>query len=921
MPISILATKLYVPPPRPKLVVRARLVGRLNEGLSHKLALISAPAGFGKTTLVSEWLTDYGRPVAWLSLDDGDNDPTRFLTCLIAALQTVAAPLRGEAATLGAKALGALEMLPPPPTELILTTLINEISILPDPLVLVLDDYHVIEDKATNEAMAFLLENLPPQMHVVITTREDPQLPLARMRVRGQLTELRAADLRFTASEAAEFLSTSMGLQLLATNVAALEERTEGWIAGLQLAALALQGLMSMQGQDDVSGFIRTFAGDHRYIVDYLVEEVLQRQPEPIRNFLIQTSILEQLNGAVCEAVTGQADGNAQLEVLERGNFFIVPLDDKRHWYRYHHLFAEVLRARLKAEQPERVFGLHRRASEWHAQNGFVAEAIRHALAGKDFAPAASLIERAMPEMRRNRQEARLLNWLKALPDELMQIRPVLSAGYAGALLSVGDLKGVEARLRDADRWLDTTADMNKAPATELVVTDKDEFRHLPGTVAVYRAAQALALGQVSDTVTYARRALELIPGDDHLRLGAAAALLGLASWTSGDLDAAYGAYAEAMVKLQKAGYVADVIGCAIPLADIRITQGRLHDAMNIFQRGLQLGLAQGRPVLRGTAGMYVGMSTLYFERNDLKTAGEYLQSSRELGDFAGLPQNPYRWGVAMARIREAEGDLDGALMLLDEAERLYVSDFLPNVRPVAAMKARAWIAQGRLGEALNWAREEGRSVEDDLSYLREFEHITLARLLLARYKGGPADESIGDASRLLKRLLQAAENGKRTGSVIEILVLQALVHRLEGDHDATMASLERALGLAEPQGYMRLFIDEGPVMAELLSAVAARGTLPNYTSLLLAGFATKAAGSSLTAAPVSQPLIEPLSQRELDVLRLFKTELSGPEIAHELVIALSTVRTHTKQIYSKLNVNNRRSAVKQAIELGLIEP
>jgi LuxR family transcriptional regulator, maltose regulon positive regulatory protein len=926
MSTPILATKLYIPPPRPKVVVRARLIEQLNDGLPHKLTLISAPAGFGKTTLVSEWLVGSGRPVAWLSLDEADNEPTHFLAYIIAALQTTAAAI-------GTEALGALQMLPPPATESILTTLINEISRLADPFILVLDDYHVIEAQAIDQALTFLLENLPPQMHLVITTREDPQLPLARMRVRGQLTELRAADLRFTAAEAAEFLNASMGLQLSAHDIAALEDRTEGWIAGLQLAALALQGPMSRQGQDEVSGFIRTFAGDHRYIVDYLVEEVLQRQPEPIRNFLIQTAILDQLNGAVCEAVTGEAGGSARLEALERGNFFIVPLDDKRQWYRYHHLFAEVLRARLRAEQPELVLVLHGRASEWYAQNGFVGEAIRHALAGKDFAQAANLVELAMPEMRRSRQETRLLDWLKALPDELVRTRPVLSTGYAGALLSIGTLEGVETRLQDAEQWLDKTVEMNKVVTTEMVVTDDEmtvvddemtvvddeEFRRLPGSIAVYRAGLALALGKVADTVKYARQALDLIPEEDYLRLGAAAALLGLASWASGDLEAAYKAYGEGMAKLQKAGYVADVIGCTIAMADIRIGQGRLHEAMNLYARGLQLGLGQGKPVLRGTAGMYVGLSALYFERNDLKAAGEHLQRSKELGDFAGLPQNPYRWCVAMAQLREAEGDLDGALVLLDEAERLYVSDFLPNVQPVAALKTRVWIAQGRLGEALSWARERGLTVEDDLSYLREFEHITLARLLLARYKGGLAGDTMVEALELLKRLLKAADEGGRTGSVIEILMLQALVQYGQGDIPAALGPLERALTLAEPEGYFRLFIDEGPAIAELLRAVDARGSLRDYTGKLLAGFETNADNSPPAASPVSQPLIEPLSQRELEVLRLFKTELSGPEIAHELVIALSTVRAHTKQIYSKLDVNNRRSAIKRATELGLI--
>src|SRR5213080_3633508 len=446
MSTPILATKLYIPPLRPNVVIRPRLIERLNEGLQRKLTLIAAPAGFGKTTLLSAWVAGCDRQVAWLSLDKGESDPTLFLTYLVAALQTIAP-------TLGEGVLGALQSPQPPPPEAMLTALLNDLTTIRDQFVLVLDDYHVLDAKAVDHALSYLVEHLPPQMHLVIVTREDPQLPLARLRARGQLTELRAADLRFTPSEAAEFLNQVMGLSLSAADIAALEDRTEGWIAGLQLAAL------SMRGRDDVPGFIRAFAGDHRYIVDYLVEEVLQRQPEPVRSFLLQTAILDRLNGPLCDAVTGQEEGNARLEALERGNFFVVPLDDKRHWYRYHHLFAEVLSAHLMAEQPDQVSALHRRASEWYEQHGSTADAIRHALAAEDFGRAADLVELAVPAMRRNRQEATVLGWLKALPDVLVRARPVLSIHYAGALLLHGVLEGVEARLRDAEQWLDTKTD------------------------------------------------------------------------------------------------------------------------------------------------------------------------------------------------------------------------------------------------------------------------------------------------------------------------------------------------------------------------------------------------------------------------------------------------------------------------------
>ena len=908
--VPILGTKLYIPPPPLKVVARPRLIERLNEGQASGrrpgVTLISAPAGFGKTTLVSEWIASCGQRAAWLSLEENDSEPARFLIYLIRALQTISP-------NLGTYLLEILQSPQPPPIESILTVLANEITAIPDHFVIVLDDYHVIDSKAIDEALTFLVEHLPPQMHLVITTREDPALPIPRLRARRQLIELRAADLRFTPSEAAEFLNQVMDLNLSVEEVAALETRTEGWIAGLQLAAL------SMKGNQDVTGFIQAFAGDHRYIVDYLVEEVLQRQPEPVRNFLLQTSILERLNGTLCDAVTAQTSGKALLETLQRGNFFLIPLDDKRHWYRYHHLFADVLRLHLIAEQPDQVPVLHRRASTWYEQNGSAADAIRHSLAGEDFERAADLIERALPVMRQSRQESTLLGWLKALPDELFQNRPVLSAHYAGTLLQNGQFDGVEARLRDAERWLDTPTDRRVRP----IFVDEEEFRRLPASVAMYRAAIALARGDVANTMKHAREVLALTPEDDDFMRGAASSLLGLAFWTSGDLETALRMYSDGMAHLQRIGFISDVIGGSVTLADIRITQGRLREAMSIYERGLQLATTQSGHALRGAADMHVGMSALYRERNELDTAAQHLLESKELGDLNGLPKNPYRWRVAMARTREVQGDPDEALGLLDEAERLYQGDFSPNVRPVPALKARVWVAQGRLHEALAWAREQGLSAEDNLSYLREFEHITLARILLARYKIDHQDSTIREAIGLLERLLSAAEEGGRMGSAIEILVLQALAHHARGDVPAALLPLERALTLAEPEGYVRMFLDEGSPMAGLLREVLRRGILPDYTGKLLTGFEseqpTNVAEAPLHTRSASPPLIEPLSQRELEVLRLFRTELSGPEIARELVIGLSTVRTHTKSIYSKLGVNSRRAAVRRAEELGLI--
>jgi LuxR family maltose regulon positive regulatory protein len=913
MSTPILATKLYIPPPRPKAVLRPRLIERLDEGLHRKLILVCAPAGFGKTTLLGEWVAALPRPAAWLSLDEGDNDPARFLSYFVAALRTIA-PSMGEGV------LDALGSPQSPPTESILTALLNEMAALAEDSVFVLDDYHVIHATAVDDALTFLLEHLPPRVKLVIATREDPPLPIARMRARGQLSELRAADLRFILTEAAGFLEGAMGLKLSAEEMAALEERTEGWIAGLQLAAL------SMRGREDVGEFIRAFAGDNRYIVDYLTEEVLGSQSDRIRSFLLSTSILDRLSGPLCDAVTGQEGGNARLEALERGNFFVVPLDDKRRWYRYHHLFADVLYAYLMTEQPDRVPVLHRRASEWYEHNGSVADAIRHALAAEDFGRAADLVELAVPEMRRSRQEVTLLGWFEALPDELFRVRPVLSVHYAGTLLQSGRLEGVEDRLRDAERWLDTGADVGERPegsSAEMVVVDKEEFRRLPGSVTIYRAGIALVVGDVLGTVKYARRALDLAAEDDHFRRGSAAALLGLAYWTSGDLEAGHRSYADGMAHLLRIGHVSDAIGCAIALADMRIGQGRLRDAMGTYERGLRLATEQGEPFLRGAADMHVGMSEIHRERNELDAATKHLLRSEELGEFAGLPQNRYRWRVAMARICEAHGDLDDALDLLDEAERLYVGDFFPNVRPVAARKARVWVAQGRLGEALVWARDLGLSAHDDLGYLREFEHISLARVLIALYKNDREERSIHEAMGLLERLLQAAEEDGRIGNVIEILVLQALAHEAQCESLSAFVPLERVLTLAEPEGYVRTFVDEGPSMEQLLLEAAARGIMPDYTGKLLAAFEAEGRidsdDSPRPTPPASQPLAEPLSDRELEVLRLIAQGLSNREIGERLFLAIITVKGHNRNIFRKLQVRRRTEAVARARELGLL--
>ena len=928
MSTPILATKLYRPPLRPDRVPRPRLTGQLNAGLHRKLTLVSAPAGFGKTTLISEWLEDLqltnddsredaaeehpivnpkskiANRTAWLSLDEGDNEPTRFWSYLIAALQTVAPDV-------GERAVRLLHSPQPPPVETVLTTLLNEIAASSGKHILVLDDYHVVDSQPIDRALTFLLEHLPPTLHLVIATREDPLLPLARLRARDELTELRATELRFTPAEAADFLNEVMGLSLSTEEIAALEGRTEGWIAGLQLAAL------SMHGRDDVAHFIAAFAGDNRYVVDYLAEEVLQRQPDDVRRFLLQTSILNRLSGSLCSAVTRQESSGALLTSLEHANLFVVPLDDKRHWYRYHHLFADVLHARLLEEQPHLVPALHGRASVWHERHDLPDKAIHHALAAKDFERAATLIERVWPALHRSRyRSATSLGWMRALPEDLVRARPLLSTAYAWELLNAGEFEFAEVWLRDAERGL-ATADA--APGE----MDESHWRLLPSLIATARAYLAQSLGDAPGTVRYAQQALDHLPADDYVGRGPAAALLGLAHWASGDLDAAHRALADAMENFRLAGNILFAISGTYGMADICLAQGRLRGAVRTYEASLRLA---GDTQVQGTADLYLGLGDLRREQGDLDAAADLLQQSAELSERAALQTWPFRFRIAQACLKQTQGDFDGALALLDEAERRYFHGPVPNLRPIPALRARVWVAQGNLDNALAWARERTLSPYDELDYLHEFEHITLARLLLAQHGQDRQAHHLqahhlDDAQSLLARLLEAAEAGSRTGSALEIWVLQALAHQARGDIDAALAALERALELAEPEGYVRLFVDEGPPMAHLLRAAAARGIAPAYVRKLLNHFPDSTVASS-TRSPASKPqlpLIEPLSERELEVLHLIAQGLSNREIGERLFLALSTVKGHNRNIFGKLQVQRRTEAVARARALGLL--
>ena len=902
---QLLSTKFYIPPVRPELIIRHHLLQQLNDGLHGRLTLISAPAGFGKTTLVGEWVahlrsddSNKGRRIAWLSLDENDNELTRFLTYFIRSLKQDNA----VEAELGESVLTMLRSPQPPSTEIILTALINELDNITDDVIFILDDYHMIETPAIDEALTFLLDHLPPSIHLVITSRVDPSLPLPRLRARGQIVEFRAADLRFTLNEASEFFQHISGLRLSPSEVAALENRTEGWIAGLQLAAL------SMQGRNDVHEFINSFTGDHRYIVDYLVDEVLQRQPKEIRMFLLQTSILDSLNGSLCDHVTGRDDSNSLLKNLERANLFLVPLDNNRQWYRYHHLFSDVLRVHLSDDFSQQIPTLHRLASDWYEKNEHPSDSIRHALAAGDNEKAAKLVELAWAEMDRNRQASRWMEWAEKLPDEVVRARPILCIGCAWALLDSGRLEAGEARLRDAERWIGNQSTRG------MLVNDHEEFKFLAATIATARAYHALAVGDIPVAVTHTRRALDILPEEEHLRRGTPAALLSLASWTTGDLETADEALSSAMSSYQKAGNILFAITGAFALTEIRMTLGRLRQVFELCHQALRLAEGQVEYVRWGKADIYTGLSDLHREKNELDLSEEYLSKSRELGDRSQLPRWRYRWLMSKGQLRQTQGRYDEALDLFDRAEESFRRGPMPEFRPVPALKARVWLKQGKLDDALKWAKERGLSPEDDLSFITEFEHITLARILISQSAKDQTGASLDTAIDLLDRLAEAAEKGCRTGSLIEVRVLEAVAFESKGNIPKAIQLLEQALTLGESEGYCRTFLDEGSAMVRLLSEAVARKILPEYTNQLLL-----AAGEIKDSLTSHHSLIDPLSEREQEILALIANGLKNKEIAEQMVISLNTVLYHTKNIYNKLGVNKRTQAVLKAQELNLL--
>lgn len=895
METPLLRTKFYIPAVQPERVTRSRLFERLNAGLARKLILVSAPAGFGKTMLVSDWLRQTHLPTAWLSLDPDDNDPTLFLSYFIAALQTL--PGLGES-DVGESALAMLRASQPqpPPVEALLTTLINELVTVPATFALVLDDYHLIQAQPIHHALIFLLDHLPPTMHLVLITRADPPLPLARLRGRGQLTELRQTDVRFTAEEAAEFLNQVMGLDLSKEDITTLESRTEGWIVGLHLAAL------SLQDRADTHEFITAFTGEHHYVLEYLIEEVVRRQPEPVQRFLMQTSILDRLCGPLCNAVTGESDGEAMLAHLRQRNLFIIPLDDEHHWHRYHQLFADLLGNLLRKEYPpEHIRELHRRACEWYAQNGLATEAVNHALAAPDFEQVAQLIERHSLAMVSRGELTTLLRWIDALPQDLARSRPWLCVHQAWPLTLAGRADTAEPLLRQIEQQV-SPEDLSP------------ENREILGHVATMRAMTAMMRGDIPQAIELALRADTLLPSDNVIPRNTIFFTLSTVYYAEGQLEKARQAIAEELRLGRIVGNVWMVVRCLCDLADLRVVQGQLRGAIELVQEALQWAEARGLRQL-GTVGYaLVKLGEICYERNDVIAARDRVVEGVNLMQGWQQPYEMVSGYTALALILQAQNDAAGALEALEKAEAIRVEH--PNYARLDSMldgcRIKLRLAQDG-PEAATRQAVEIRLGEASALIFREQEQMLLARIFLEQQK---CDETL----RLLEQPAQGAEAGGRFGRLIEILALQAMARQLQGDTAQALNALEKALTLGEPEGYARVFVELGAPMATLLQQAAARGIAPDYASRLLTAFGTEATGIIPTSLhPEATALIEPLTERELEVLHLIGAGYTNQDIADALVITLNTVKKHTSGIYGKLGVHSRTQAVARAQELGLL--
>jgi ATP/maltotriose-dependent transcriptional regulator MalT len=902
----LLATKFQVPVLRPDLLPRGRLIDRVREAAARELVLVSTPAGFGKTTLLAEWAAIHGGPVAWLALDAGDDDPVRFWRYVVGAVDRVHPGISG-------RVLPLLDAAVQPTPEAVVAILVNELVAHPGEFWLILDDYHVVESRPVHDSLALLLERRPSHVHVVIATRIDPPLPLPRLRARGQLAELRAADLRFTADEVAAVLREVWGLDLSPDSVAALAARTEGWVSGLQLAALSLRGAA------DPARLVEEFTGSHRYVLDYLTEEVLERQSDDVQAFLLDTSVLDRLTGPLCDAVTGQGVGRQMLADLERANLFVVPLDEERRWYRYHHLFADLLRAHRPAD-PGRTLELHRRAAGWLEGHGLIEDAVRHALAAGDDGWAARLVDRYAHEHLRRGEGATLRRWLSVLPRHIVASHPRLCLIEALAAASGGRLAAAEALLEDAELAL---AAAPAEPAKAPVGWEGGVLGNVPATIALLRAAHAVCRGDAARTIDLVQQAQVHLAEDEPGPRFSCRLNLGLAEWTRGRLTEAERIFAGIVADGWAIGAAHLALSAGSLLGQVQQAHGRLGVALRTYRQGLELTREAGHQVVLAAGMAHAGIADVLYQRDELDDALRHAVDAVTLSRQLTSPRPLAAALATLARIRQAQGDIAGARKAIDEAVRAFPSrEIIALHNPVSAERARLLLAQGDIHQAARWVEERGLTGGDAPSYPREREYLVLARLLLAR---NAPDQALD----LLERLRTEARTGQRTGSAIEIGTLQALALQAVGKPAVALTVLVEILILCRAEGYVRVFADEGRPMAALLRKLAAAGrrgrhtgpdAIPmDYLGRLLRTFEPDQDSPHLVVSTALPAAVNILTDREAEVLALLAAGKQNRQIADELVVTLDTVKKHVTHILDKLDAANRTQAVARARELTLI--
>lgn len=921
----LLATKTRIPPLRSHLINRPRLIQRLNEGISqnNRVSLISAPAGFGKTTLINEWIRQTDIPSAWLSLDKGDNDPIRFITQLAMAIQRVATDV-------GNHILAIMQLPQPPAIDAAISVLINDIAEIPltkslrPSIILVLEDYHEIIADSVHDALVFLIDHLPQQLHLAVTTRVDPPWPLARLRARHEIIELRSTDLRFTPEETSSFLNGIMHLNLSPENISLLDVRTEGWIAGLQMAAL------SMQGREDATSFIQNFSGSHRFVLDYLVEEVLNRQSAEIQEFLLKTSILDRLTTLLCNAVTGMENSQSVLDWLEHANLFLVSLDDERQWYRYHHLFADLLRNNLGRMHPELLSVLYGRATTWYRERKLITPAISYALQANDIDEVEQLVKQDILAVIFHGDMYLLLDSISKFSDEVMHSHPWLLITYAWALGTTGRLEEAELSLRGVESLLVEIQALGEDGSSI------DQIRYLQGHVSALRSYFTLPTGDWNLAIDLAQEALELLPQDDLRTRAFVTGLLASSLSGLGNGETAMQVMKEAVFLSRKVGDLPSSIHEMSQLAGMQLFQGQLNQVLTTCQEAIRLADEDARQtgyLSLAAKDAYLFAGRALYERNDLAAAEYAIRRGIELCERSKTKEEGGFVYLLLARVYQAKGDMVAALDLMNKAHNIDQQSTLWLASYDAAWTALLYLGQENLDAATKWAEESGLRYNDDVNLHTYVKHIVLARFLVMQgrfqFINTGSDQRLHEVIVLLDRLVALTEATGTKKYIIETRTVQALALDAGGNLEQAFIALERALKLAEPEGFVRTFVDEGTPMARLLQEAAARGISPTYASKLVdvlekeGHIITEATQGnkkvSLSSTHASNLLTEPLTERELEILPFLRSSLSLAEIADHMTISVNTARSHIKHIYGKFDVHSRSAAIERAEKLGLL--